>query len=612
MDPIYHTYLQIPFLNFIVSIIMIVGFYYLGSLIFLNKSLNKIFSSISHLKYQKVLISVNLILFFSYPIILFTNHGGLLLKLISFSILMLGLVKIFLKFKSKFKIKKYSDYEIYLVFFLLFGYFLISIAPPTSADSLDYHLYVAKILEDLGKYPETLNHFTSIIAGSGEILIAIGLNVGSEQLSSIIQFFGLISLLGILKKFNKQNIYILIVFSSPVLIFLISTLKPQLFHICSNAFVFALLLKNFYLNKFNLKDNLSFLVFSFIFIIVSIQAKFSFLLSSFILGFIILFYSYKKKILFKSIITGLIFLIFFYLPPLVWKFNIYGGDFYELFYSPITSNIHGHAEFKQMLQNVGKRLSYLWIIFPVSLRDLTQTLGLSSLFVLYLYKVGHSKNTLFIFAIIFFISVSVAIGQNTARFFLEPLIWTSLILSHSAKLVINKHIKYIIYLQCIPTILMLFYGVSTLSPSILTNNLRDKVMNEKALGYSFFQWVNYETKDLKDKIIYFHRSVGLSPDVSKVVPSDFRYYIFPELEKARLIFDDIKKIDPKYAAFYDFQDVKVYKKCLVKLYKKKEQIGYHATRNPLAKGNSYDGFIYEINVSLMPECINLKETKWKN
>ena len=106
--------------------------------------------------------------------------------------------------------------------------------------------------------------------------------------------------------------------------------------------------------------------------------------------------------------------------------------------------------------------------------------------------------------------------------------------------------------------------------------------------------------------------MGLGSDVSKVVPSDFRYYIFPDLDKAEVIFNDLKKINPKFAAFYTSKDVNVYKNCLTKLYKKKEKIGYHATRNPLAKGNSYDGFIYEINVSLMPECINLKETKWKN
>ena len=33
-------------------------------------------------------------------------------------------------------------------------------------------------------------------------------------------------------------------------------------------------------------------------------------------------------------------------------------------------------------------------------------------------------------------------------------------------------------------------------------------------------------------------------------------------------------------------------------------------QNPLAR-NSYDGFIYEINVSLMPECINLKKQNGK-
>ncbi len=592
--------------------IMIVGLYHLGTLIFLNKSLNKIFSSISELKYQKILVSVNLILFLFYPIILFTNYGSIILKIVAYITFTLGIFKISKKILVKFKINKFENFEGYLIFFLFVGYFLISIAPPTSADSLDYHLYVGKYLQEYGKFPQDLNHFTSIISGSGELLIALGLFVGSEQLSSIIQFFGLVSLLGVLKKFNKQNIYVLIILASPVVIFLISTLKPQLFHISSNAIIFALLIKNFHNISFNRKYELYFLIISLIFLIVSVQAKFSFLLSSFILVSIFALYSFKKKFIFEFLLFCIFFFALFYIPPLIWKFNIYGGNFYELFYSPITTNIHGHSEFKQMLQNVGKRVSYLWIIFPVSVKDLTQTLGLSSLFIFYLFNIRSNKNLIFILAILFFISVSVVMGQNTARFFLEPLIWTSIILSNSKKLIVNKYFKFIIYLQCIPTLMMLLYGSVTLTPSILTNNLRDSVLNKKALGYSFFQWVNHETNGLNNKIIYFHRSVGLGSDVSKVVPSDFRYYIFPDLDKAEVIFNDLKKINPKFAAFYTSKDVNVYKNCLTKLYKKKEKIGYHATRNPLAKGNSYDGFIYEINVSLMPECINLKETKWKN
>ncbi len=73
---------------------MIVGLYHLGTLIFLNKSLNKIFSSISELKYQKILVSVNLILFVFYPIILFTNYGSIILKIVAYIIFILGIFKI--------------------------------------------------------------------------------------------------------------------------------------------------------------------------------------------------------------------------------------------------------------------------------------------------------------------------------------------------------------------------------------------------------------------------------------------------------------------------------------------------------------------------------------
>ena len=45
----------------------------------------------------------------------------------------------------------------------------------------------------------------SNLFGGGESLIAIGLIGGSEQFGSILQFSGLISVLGLLKKKNKNS-----------------------------------------------------------------------------------------------------------------------------------------------------------------------------------------------------------------------------------------------------------------------------------------------------------------------------------------------------------------------------------------------------------------------
>ena len=73
-------------------------------------------------------------------------------------------------------------------------------------------------------------------------MIAIGLIGGSEQFGSMIQFSGLISILGVIKKKNKNSKNFNYLFlGTPILIFFISTIKPQLLHIASNSLVFCLI-----------------------------------------------------------------------------------------------------------------------------------------------------------------------------------------------------------------------------------------------------------------------------------------------------------------------------------------------------------------------------------
>ena len=132
----------------------------------------------------------------------------------------------------------------YLLYLIIFSLFLLSLAPNTHADSLDYHFTAAKHIIEYGTLSTDLTHFHSRLVGSGEIIIAMGLVFGSEQFGSLVQFSGLISLFGIFLKFKHKNNYIfmLLILTSPVVLFLSSTSKPQLFHICASAVALSLCL----------------------------------------------------------------------------------------------------------------------------------------------------------------------------------------------------------------------------------------------------------------------------------------------------------------------------------------------------------------------------------
>ena len=199
---------KFQFLQIIFSLILLIGFYQIGDLIFKIKVVDNIFNQISEIKYQKIFISVNLFLFVFYPIILFVNYINLI-PYLSIGIFVLGIIYSITKIKKKFKINniltnyKISDQNVVLI--TLFLFFLLSLSPNTHGDSLGYHFVVAKKLLETGKYTTDITHFHSLLSGSGEILIAVGLFFGSEQFGNLIQFSGLISIFGIFKKIKKKK-----------------------------------------------------------------------------------------------------------------------------------------------------------------------------------------------------------------------------------------------------------------------------------------------------------------------------------------------------------------------------------------------------------------------
>ena len=610
MEPIYHSSLEIPIISLINGIILIVGFYSIGGYLQKFLKIEAIINEVSINKYQNILISIIFSSIILYPICLFFENSNYVLKIYSYLIFILGFFHILLFFKKNYrnKIEIYFKKDLnFLIFISIFvGLVLLSFAPVTNADSLDYHLYTAKYLINNGQFPTYLTNFhSSYLSGSGEIFIALGLLVGSEQFGSILQLSGIISLIGVLKKYKSNYFFYLLIISSPVLIFFVSSVKPQLFTICSSAFAFCLLFcdRNISPSLRNYDYKKLFLIS--IILLSSITVKFSFILSSIILLSFTLFNNFNLKKIYKIIFLFLLSYIFIVLPSILWKYIVYSGSFIELFYSPFSTERYGLFYFKQYLVNLSEG-SMMWFMLPTSLENFTHSLGLGTLSIIYFFYLRNQKKTYFLLLIvILFVLISYIFGQFTARFFLEPYFWITLYLAKNHKKVkVNIIHEFFYKVQSLIFLGIVFYGVSNLTIGVLNSDLRERVLENNAMGYKFFKWVNNELKKDNSPIISFERSISFSKNLP--ISRDHIFFVNMSKNKAKDYVDEIKNLNPKFIVFSSRDTShKKYIGCTKGIYSYGKKIANRAVRNPLNKSNEkFDIYIYKLDTSLLPDCIN--------
>tara|TARA_A100001015_G_scaffold275722_1_gene333256 strand:+ start:7 stop:1839 length:1833 start_codon:yes stop_codon:yes gene_type:complete len=593
----------------ICSLILCAGLYQIGSLIFKVEIINKIISQISDIKYQKIFISTNLILLVFYPIILFSNKINFI-PILSVVIFIFGFFKIIFKFKKKLRFQKIkfnkNNGDKYLVLLVLVSLFFLSLSPNTHGDSLGYHFVVAKKLLSSGSYPADITHFHSLLTGSGEIIIAIGLFFGSEQFGNLIQFSGLISIFGIFRKIDKKKKYffLLLILTSPVIIFLSSTAKPQLFHLCSSAVIFTLY---FFENSKPLKfheKNLQILISVFI-LIVSVTAKFNFLLSSLLIGLVILYDSIKSKNFFYFFVISTLGFLIFYLPIILWKFNNFGGNFFQYFYSPLPLNIIGLEEFQQYLVRFiyGGASNPLEILFTTNFSEFTNSIGIAFLY-LFLMNFKNNKGQISVLITLLYIFLVYVYGQFTGRSFLEPLFWILLICARYGVTYRLKLFEFLCRIQALFVISGIFFGIYSLFPGSLTSNLKDRVLSQNANGYGLFKWAN--TKLKKDDVVFsMHRSISLGE--SNYISMDFIPFVDFRNVDSKIIVDAIYKKKPNYLLTFGYSSEKPilreFKNCVGKLIFYQKNIGKFEARNPFNRGANYHGFIFQLKKNEIPACI---------
>jgi hypothetical protein len=599
-----------PFFSLLFSLFLFVGLYQIGELLFFNKQIKLIFFSISELKYQKILLAVNFLMFVLFPVVLFLPNSRIVLNIFSIFIFSLGIYKIFVKLKNANILDLRNaklNIEIILYFLIILGFFLITFSPVNHADSLDYHLSGAMHINKTGRLPFYLENPHNLLVGAGEVFYSLGFFFGAEQFGTLIQFSGLLSLIGIVKKINQKYKYffILLIISSPVLIFLISSPKPQLFHICSNAIIFILIFVNYKsIEKFKI-NQLYLVILANVFLLNSINAKYSFILSGFIIFFLLTIFSIRLKFFFQTILVIFLFLTFFYFDFIYWKYITWGGNFFKYIIDPLPTHLEGIKFFKNYLINY-KRDDYLIYLFvPRTIAQYTDALGIGFL-VLFLFFKHKEFFFYYLFISIFYLSVNFIFGQPSSRFFFEIYLWMILLLSINKKIYIPRIFKILLYPQFIIAVIVVWYAVMTMSYGFINSSLRDKVMSNTANGYSLFKWSN-SIIDKKDRILSMHRSISLSK--VDVISTGFLFYVNSQGEHLKSyhikeLLSDSFSGSTYLLVFGKKEDVGIFSNCLDFLYKEIKDVGRHVGRNPFNKSSSYDGFLFKLKDIKKTKCLN--------
>ena len=593
--------------SLIISYFILITNYSLGHCILMFKEMNSIFRDISNFFFQKILIGQLALIIILFPLVIFFENAKFIF-ILTFSINLIFFI-IFLidTFKKKFplhlkkKILNKRPLEYYFLLSLILLYFLISSSPITDADSLDYHYGAAINILEYDKYLLNKEWFTLAQSGRGEVLIAYGLLFGAEQYGSLIQFSGLLSICGILINIAEKNqlfktkyFLSLIVLTCPILLFLANTAKPQLFFSACLFVTLALIFKKDLKKKFLL----IFLIIN-ILIFVSMTGKFSFQLSGFLIWSLAIYRFANLKNIINLLFLSVISFIAIYIPYILWKWFEYGGNILLYFINPFPIHLPGYENFfetNRAPQGFGLKFPF-HLVFTSSMSRITETLGLSSLLFINLILCKKKKESYQILFIIFlFVLIANLYSSPSARYFFEVILWTAFSLKFVNP---NKKLIFLNFfysLQFIFVLLILIYSVITFFPGSLTMSKYNFVKNNYANDYSSITWLK---RSLKEKnVLVYARSIAHTNNYTSGI-----FLNFTDINEVNYYKDIIKnkKIE-YYATFGTAPELKSFKNCLDGLYYMEENIGHTAFRNPFAKKNKLNGYIYKLNFDKLPTC----------
>jgi hypothetical protein len=569
-----------PIIGIITGLLLVFGSEFVGKI-----SLRKFINTFFFLNFIFGLIIVSLINF----ILILIGLSKFLSIIFTYVLLLFGFYNFFLILK-KFNFSKILYYESYFILLIIFLLLILSVTPPTMADSLDYHLGVANFVNQNYNWPNPNMWLHANISGLGEVYNFLGLNVYSDVAGSLSQVVGLASFLhyfsNVIKNYQKKILFNLFIISSPVIIFLVSGAKFLLLPQLTTTLVLYYLVSNKKLN-----ENLFLLI---VFLLCgAANFKLSFLISGLVLGLVALM---KIKITSKIFVKSTLIILFFFLPKALFNFFNY-GDFGLL-------NIFVVAPDEFLLSlNHFQENHYTFplnLFIPESLGKLSTVLGLQVFLFLLLKNICKENKKILIIATVvsalyYFFSMSIG------RMYFEILLWFSLFFIFPINFRINLSIiKIYLILNTLTVFMLIIFGLYNLAPGLLNNNFREEVMKKNAYEYNAASWINEKID--KNKIILTNiRSVSLLNNYT--IPMDYlNYRISDDKLKNYVSFLKESKINLLVLKNFTEESHYLFKNCK-EISRIKSPLFIKETRNPFNRQEKYFVVLIEFEKEHLNKCI---------
>lgn len=607
----------------LVSMLMIAGIDWLGLRVAHIFNLLEPSAPAWH-RWQIPLLGTLLLLVLLYPLALAGMTPRLFFQIIGIGLSFFGAWHVFLILKNLInnyresnlniiqRVKRLDCWHVILIA-LLGSMGVTSLAAVTNADSLDYHVGVALSLLNNGSYPWTPEWFHSRLAGSGEVLIALGLSIGAEQFGSLLQFMGVIAVTGLLFKselpennnkdtFDHRPLLAIAAISAPVLLFLVSSPKPHFYLIAMTSFAVALVV---YPSRRSLskKKTISGYALVCLLVMAASQAKFFFTLSGGVIGLFSFSLMIRRKLYVSTFLVPILIGAFVMGPPVLWEHLHYGGGLFDSLFMVFPGNWPGYDSFELYLRNYGRSLPFpLSLLITAKIGSISTIIG-AGLFIIFWLRPGRN---LWVWSLIL-LSLIVAtgiyiLGPHTSRYYLEPYFWLLMAVSMSPALAksnsLGSWVKWLITIQAVVVIGLWLFAISTLTPSAIAQDIRDKIMKRSADGYTTMQWVD---KNLPPNAVLLsnHRSKALAP--RDVVSMDWSRFISANSNEALPYLLRIRDRGVSHVLVVGDPEDQKLKKCFGSLiagpsYARK------ATRNPVNVGKPYSIWIFEFDSSKLPNC----------
>jgi len=499
---------------------------------------------------------------------------------------------------------------------ILIGMGLTSLGPVTSADALDNHIGSAiAILNDGGLFGHH-EWFHHRLAGNGEVLNAMALSIGAEQFGSLLQFTSLLAIVGALLlvqpmskviqgPFESRYLIALAGVSAPVVLFLISAPKPQMWPISMTVLAFALTAQLSLQNVTRARVMLEYSLVC-VLVMVATQAKFNYILGGGLVGIMAFVVMTRQGYFRPALCLGFLIGATILLPPVALKSIAFDTSLIDAFISPLPGDLPGTKEMVNFSQFNGDTAS-LWdfpmsILIPSHIGGYGVVLGMGWLLFLAIRPGHHYGLWLGMAAATLIIIANVFLAPPAARMYMEPYFWLLLVLAMQEKQLSNELyelFKWPVLGQSGLALLACWFGAITLFPGALSPSWRSSIMDRSANGYEIMQWVD---KVLPENAVLLseHRSIALVP--RKALSVEWMKFVDMKAPEVEYYLDIMKASHVSHILVlgsinYDRDLSGCYGAVVAG-----PGMGHLATRNPFNQRGSYEAWIMEFDSDRLPGC----------